>query len=94
MLELDQVSKVLTVTNGQNLTGGTAELPITAPAMIGQLPGVTGVQATGTVSSVNAYRSPLIPSINTNALSVDAAILGLPAVAGTAVAQGSYLNWR
>ena len=32
------------------------------------------------------------PRSNTNALTVDAASLGLPAVAGTAVAQGSYLN--
>ena len=60
--------------------------------MIGQLPGVTAVQYTGTVSAVNVYRSPLIPPIDTNALSVEAASLGLPAVAGTSVAQGSYLN--
>jgi putative ABC transport system permease protein len=41
---------------------------------------------------VNAYRSPLIPSVNTNALSVDAASLGLPATAGTTLASGRYLN--
>ena len=51
--------------------------------MIARLPGVTGVQDTGTVSGVNVYKSPLIPAIETNALSVDAATLGLPAVAGT-----------
>jgi putative ABC transport system permease protein len=85
-------TNLLTVTNGQNLTGGTAELPVAAPGMIGELPGVTAVQDTGTVSNVNVYRSPYIPSINTNALSVQAATLGLPAVAGTSVAQGSYLN--
>ncbi len=85
-------TNLLTVTNGQNLLGQTAELPNAAPGMIGRLPGVTAVEYTGTVSDVNAYRSPLIPSINTNALSVDAASLGLPAVAGTSVAQGSYLN--
>jgi putative ABC transport system permease protein len=60
--------------------------------MIGRLPGVTAVQYTGTVSDTSAYRSPLIPSVNTNALTVAAASLGLPAVAGTSVAQGSYLN--
>ena len=38
------------------------------------------------------YRSPLIPSIDTDGLSVAAASLGLPAVAGTSVARGSYLN--
>jgi putative ABC transport system permease protein len=38
------------------------------------------------------FRSPLIPSIDTNALSVDAASLGLLRTVGTTVAQGSYLN--
>jgi putative ABC transport system permease protein len=85
-------TNLLTVTNGQNFTGGTAELPLTAPAMIGRLPGVYQVQSTGTVSAASAYRSPLIPAIDTNAISVDAATLGLPATAGTSIAQGSYLN--
>jgi len=85
-------TNLLTVTNGQNLTGGTAELPGAAPGMIGRLPGVTAVQYTGTVSGATAYRSPLIPSIETNALTVAASSLGLPAVAGTSVAQGSYLT--
>jgi putative ABC transport system permease protein len=93
---LSEISKLgtnlLTVTNGQNSTGGTAELPETAPGMIFQLPGVTAVQDAGTVSSASAYRSPYIPAINTNALTVAASTLGLPAVAGTSVAQGSYLN--
>ena len=85
-------TNLLTVTNGQNLAGGTAELPVAAPGMIGQLPGVTAVQDTGMVSNVNAYRSPYIPSIQTNALTVTASSLGLPAVVGTSVAQGRYLN--
>jgi putative ABC transport system permease protein len=85
-------TNLLTVTNGQTLTGGTAELPEAAPGMIGRLPGVTAVEATGTLSNVSAYRSPLIPSIETSGLSVDAATLGLPAVAGTSLAQGRFLN--
>jgi putative ABC transport system permease protein len=93
---LAEISKLgtnlLTVQNGQNFTGGTAELPKPAPAMIGRLPGVTAVQDTGTISNVTVYRSPLIPSIDTNALTVDAASLGLPAAAGTTIAQGAYLN--
>jgi len=50
------------------------------------------VQATGTVSGVSVYKSPLIPAIETSALSVDAATLNLPAVAGTSLAQGRFLN--
>jgi putative ABC transport system permease protein len=85
-------TNLLTVSNGQTFAGGTAELPKAAPGMIARLPGVTSVQNTGSVNNVNAYRSPLIPSIDTNALNVDAASLGLPATAGTSLAQGRYLN--
>ena len=92
---LAEISKLgtnlLTVTNGQTLTGTTAELPKAAPAMIGRIDAVTGVQDTGLVN-VDVYRSPLIPSINTNALSVQAATLGLPQTVGTSVATGEYLN--
>ncbi len=85
-------TNLLTVTNGQTLAGATAELPETAPGMIARLPGVTAVQDTGTVGNVYAYKSPLIPSIETNALSVEAATLNLPAAAGTGLAQGRFLN--
>ena len=84
-------TNLLTVQNGQTFGGGTAELPLTAPGMIARLPGVTQVQDTG-ATSANAFRSPLIPTIDTNALTVDAASLGLPKAVGTSVAQGSYLN--
>jgi putative ABC transport system permease protein len=70
-------TNLLTVTNGTSLTGGTAELPYAAPAMIARLPGVTAVQDTGTTSA-SAYRSPLIPAVDTNALTVDAASTSLP----------------
>ena len=85
-------TNLLTVTNGQTLTGVPAELPEAAPGMIARLPGVTSAQDTGTVSGVDVYKSPYIPSGDTNALSVDAATVGLPAAAGTSLAQGRYLN--
>jgi len=85
-------TNLLTVTNGQTLTGTTAELPAAAPGMIARLPGVTSVQDTGTVSGVDVYKSPYIPSGETNGLSMDAATVGLPAAAGTSLAQGRYLN--
>ena len=84
-------TNLLTAANGTSLTGQPAELPGAAPGMVGQLPGVTAVQYTGTVRA-DAYRSPLVPAIDTDGLTVDAASVGLPAVVGTSVAQGSYLN--
>jgi putative ABC transport system permease protein len=91
--EINQLgTNLLTVSNGQNVTGGTAELPTTAPAMIGRISGVQRVQTTGTVSGANAYRNPYIPPVNTNALTVQAASLDLLPVVATSVAQGHYLN--
>ena len=84
-------TNLLTVSPGQNLNGATAELPATAPAMIARLNGVYQVQSTGTTNA-NVYRSPLIPSVDTNALTVAAATPGLPATAGTSLAQGAFLN--
>ncbi len=85
-------TNLLTVTNGQALSGETAELPVAAPGMIARLPGVLSVQDTGTVGGISVYKSPLIPPIETSGLSVEAATLGLPAVAGTSLAQGRFLN--
>jgi putative ABC transport system permease protein len=85
-------TNLLTVTNGQDVTGQTAELPDAAPGMIGRLPGVLAVQYTAAVGGAGVYRTPLVPPIDTVGLTVTASSLGLPAVAGTSVAQGSYLN--
>jgi putative ABC transport system permease protein len=93
LAEIDRLgTNLLTVTNGQTFTGQTATLPLTAPAMIGRINPVTMVADTGDISSINVFRSPLIPSIDTNALTVDAASLNLPPAVGTSVAQGSYVN--
>jgi putative ABC transport system permease protein len=93
LAEIDRLgSNLLTVTNGQTLTGDTAELPTAAPGMIARIGPVTAVQATGAINNANAYRSPYIPPVNTNALSVQAATLGLPHTVGTSLAQGRYLN--
>jgi putative ABC transport system permease protein len=82
---------LLTAQNGQTFSGGTAELPPQAPGMISQLAGVYQVQSTGSISA-NAYRSPLIPSLDSNGLTVDAATLGVPAAAETSLARGEFLN--
>jgi len=90
--EIDKLgTNLLTVTNGQTLFGQTAELPLAAPGMIARIGPVTEVEETGSTTA-NVYRSPLIPAVNTNALSVQAASLGLPATVGATVAAGSFLN--
>jgi putative ABC transport system permease protein len=92
LAEIDRLgTNLLTVTNGQTLFGQTAELPLAAPGMIARIGPVQQVQETGSTSA-DVYRSPFIPAINTNALSVQAASLGLPATVGTSIATGRYLN--
>jgi putative ABC transport system permease protein len=93
LAEIDQLgTNLLTVANGETLGGNTAELPVAAPGMIARIGPVYSVQYTGTISNVPAYRSPLIPQVDTNALSVRATSLDLPATVGTSVAQGRFLN--
>jgi putative ABC transport system permease protein len=85
-------TNLLTVQNGQSLTGGTAQLPRASPGMISLMSGVTNVQDIGSVGNKNAFRTPFIPSVDTNALTVDAASLGLPGAVGTSLAHGVFLN--
>jgi putative ABC transport system permease protein len=91
--EINQLgTNLLTVSNGQSLTGATTELPTPAPAMIGRITGVQQTQTTGAVNGANAFRTPYIPSVDTNGLTVQAASLDLLPVLATTVAQGHYLN--
>jgi putative ABC transport system permease protein len=93
LAEIDRLgTNLLTVTQGQTFTGQTAQLPLSAPAMISRIDAVQQVATIGTVPNVNAYRSPLIPAIDTNALTVDAASLNLLPAIATTVARGAYLN--
>ncbi|MFE1413207.1 ABC transporter permease [Streptomyces sp. NPDC058746] len=92
LAEIDELgTNLLTVTPGRVLGGGTAELPIDAPAMIGRIKDVETVQSTGKTDA-NAFRNPYIPGINTNGISVNATSLDLPEAVRTTVAEGTYLN--
>jgi putative ABC transport system permease protein len=92
---LDEISKLgtnlLTVENGQSLFGGAAQLPKAAPRMIARIAPVTEVQETASTNA-DVFRSPLISTVNTNALNVDAASVGLLHALGVTMASGSFLN--
>jgi putative ABC transport system permease protein len=85
-------TNLLTVANGRTSSGATAELPVAAPGMIARIGSVSDVDDTGLVNEVNVFRSPLIPRINTNALSLQATSLTLPHTLGTSVAHGRFLD--
>jgi len=91
--EINQLgTNLLDVSTGQNFSGTSVPLPLAAPGMIGRIGPVYDVAYTGSLANANAFRSPLIPSINTNALSVDATSLNLPGAVGTTIARGEFLN--
>ncbi|HZU74428.1 MAG TPA: ABC transporter permease [Acidimicrobiales bacterium] len=95
--EINQLgTNLLVVTNGTGVLGNSEELPLAAPAMIRRIGPVYAVADTGSVTldgtDVSAYRSPYIPSIETNALTVQAASLDLPSTVGTHVVRGAWLN--
>jgi putative ABC transport system permease protein len=85
-------TNLLTVANGTDLFGNNAELPTQAPATIGRIAGVTNVQDTAAVNSVDVYRSQYIDPSDTNSLTVQATSLGLLSATKGTIAQGSFLN--
>jgi putative ABC transport system permease protein len=90
--EIDRLgTNLLEVTNGQNFAGKSAELPLQAPGMIGRIGPVKNVAQTGTIAG-HAYRSPLIPEVETGAIEIKAASLNLPQVLAVKVIEGRYLN--
>jgi putative ABC transport system permease protein len=92
LAEIDRLgTNLLTVTNGQSFGGKTAKLPLAAPGMISRIYPVESVAETGNVEG-SVYRSPLIPSIETNAVNVLAASLNLPHSLTLKLIAGRYLN--
>ena len=92
LAEIDRLgTNLLTVTTGRTLSGANSALPVTAPEMITRVGPVTEVQFTGNTGA-QVYRNQLIPAIQTNALSVLATSLDLPATISAIVADGTFLN--
>jgi putative ABC transport system permease protein len=92
LAEIDKLgTNLLTVQNGQTITGQDAELPVQAPGMIARIGPVQQVQETG-ATGASVYKSPLIPALNTGGISVQTTSLGLPRAVGTSVSVGSFLN--
>src|SRR3954447_16715615 len=88
LAEIDRLgTNLLTVSNGQSFFGDTAELPLAAPSMIARIGPVLQVAETGSTSAT-VYRTPFIPGVNTNGLSVQAASLQLLPTVGASVAAG------
>lgn len=92
LAELGRLGNLLSVQAGNTAFGQQTELPVTAEGMVSRIGPVTDVTGIGAIQSAHVYRSPFVPAIDTNGISVIAADPSLPATLGTAVAQGTFLN--
>jgi putative ABC transport system permease protein len=84
-------TNLLTVAPGQSIFGENAALPDQAQRMVERIRPVEGTSATGAVDG-SVYRSELIPSEETNGISVLAADTTLPATLGATLADGVFLD--
>jgi putative ABC transport system permease protein len=93
LAEINQLgTNLLTVSPGQNFSGSPVPLSLDAPGMIARIEPVYDVAYTGSIPNANAFKSPLVNPIDTNALTVAATSLNLPGAVGTRIAQGRFLN--
>jgi putative ABC transport system permease protein len=92
LAEIDRLgTNLLTVTNGQTLSGQEAELPVTATPMIRRVAGVEAAAPTA-ILTVRVYRSAAVPVYDTGGLAARAADPSLLAVLGGQLHQGDFLN--
>jgi putative ABC transport system permease protein len=91
--EIDRIgTNLLTVTNGQDLSGQEVELPAPADGMIGRAAGVMHVAATADLPSFGIYRTNKVPAYATNGLGLRASDDSLLATLGGTIRQGTFLN--
>ena len=84
-------TNLLTVSPNQAFGGQSASLPGTAPAMISRIGPVLADAATSQLSD-SVYRSDRIPTVNSQAISVDAAATGLVSTVQAHLWAGTFLN--
>ena len=84
-------TNLLTVQNGRGFNGQEGTLPVTAPAMIGHMPGVEHVSATALLAP-SVYRTDLVPSFETGGIGVRAADGTLLGALDGSVLHGTFLN--
>jgi putative ABC transport system permease protein len=90
--ELGRLGNLLTVQASSTAFGQQTELPTTAEGMVSRIGPVTNVTEIGALANTYVYRTPYIPSIDTNGISITATDAALPSTLGAVVAHGTFLN--
>src|SRR5579875_1114841 len=86
--ELGRLGNLITV----QPAGSVSELPTTSQGMASRIAPVTDVAEIGAIDDVYVYRSPFVPAIDTNGISLTATNATLPATLGATLAHGTFLN--
>ena len=84
-------TNMLKVSPGESVLGEQSHLPAEAVAMVGRIPGVTSVTATGRTDA-HVYRSEHVPPAQTGSIAVLAARTDLLATVHARLAHGTWLN--
>jgi len=93
LAEIDRLgTNLLTVAEGRAVGGTEVPLPASATAMVGRVDGVAAVAPTALLRNVYAYRSDLVPAVQTGSLAVFAADIGLPSILEASLAEGLFLT--
>ncbi|HEY3558000.1 ABC transporter permease [Kribbella sp. NPDC051137] len=85
-------TNLLTVTPGTRLTGGDAQLPLTAEEMVARIAPVRAESAIGKVDDASVYRTNKIPDVQTNGIIAYAARPNLLDTIGATVRSGKWLD--
>jgi putative ABC transport system permease protein len=85
-------TNLLTVANGQSISGQEVELPASASGMVGRVSGVLHVAPTAQFASYAVFRTDKVPAYNTNGLAVRACGSTLLTTLGGQIRQGTFLN--
>ena len=85
-------TNLLTVTSGQTLAGGGAELPPYAAAMARKIPGVERVAPTAILNVPGVFRTDKIPAFETGGLALRACDPSLLRTLGATLRQGTFIT--
>jgi len=92
LAQIDRLgTNLLTVEKGQGIGGSEGALPLSAPSMIGVLPGVQRVSSTATLPG-GVYRSDLVPAFESGAIGLRTTDASLLQTLNGRLLAGTFLN--
>jgi putative ABC transport system permease protein len=92
LAQIDRLgTNLLTVQQGQGVTGDEGPLPLSAPSMIGVLPGVQLTSSTATLAG-GVYRTDQVPVIQTGGIGLRATDTSLLRTLQANLLEGTFLN--